>query len=410
MKHGVRKGGTSVRDSIVEPVLRFLRAETTGGIVLLAAALVALVWANSPLSDLYRQLWSAELALGGGRWAVTEDLRHWVNDGLMTVFFFVVALEIKREMVTGELRAARAAALPALAAMGGVVLPVALFLLIVGGGAEGTGWGIPMATDIAFAVGVLAVLGNRVPGGARVFLLSIAIVDDVIAIAVIAVFYSSTPQTWWLAAAGAGLLTALGMRRSGVAVVWPYAVVGVAVWYATHESGVHATIAGVVMGLLTPARPFRGRDVLGDLERRLHPMSAFFIVPLFALANAGVDLRGKIMSEAAGSPLVWGVAVGLLVGKTLGITLVTLAATRLRLGVLPSGIATRHVWGIAALAGIGFTVSLFIADLAYQASNVVDLAKIGVFAGSLASGVIGVIILTVSGRRRERAREKEAVR
>jgi NhaA family Na+:H+ antiporter len=185
--------------------------------------------------------------------------------------------------------------------MGGVVLPVALFLLIAGGGAEAAGWGIPMATDIAFAVGVLAVLGNRVPGGARVFLLSIAIVDDVIAIAVIAVFYSGTPQTWWLAAACGGLLTVLGMRRSGVAAVWPYAVVGVAVWYATHESGVHATIAGVVMGLLTPARPFRGRDVLSDLERRLHPMSAFFIVPLFALANAGVERGPGSYGE---SPLV----------------------------------------------------------------------------------------------------------
>lgn len=403
-----RKGRAHVHDTVIQPVLGFLRAEVTGGIVLLVAALIAIGWANSPLADLYRQLWTSEFTLGNGPMAITEDLRHWINDGLMTVFFFVVSLEIKRELSAGELRDPRAAALPVLAAAGGVVLPVVLFFMIVGGGAERAGWGIPMATDIAFAVGVLAIIGNRVPAGARVFLLSIAIVDDVIAIAVIALFYAGTLQTWWLAAAGGWLLAVLGLRRFGVAEVWPYALVGLGVWYATHESGVHATIAGVAMGLLTPASPVRGREVLRDLEHRLHPVSAYVIVPLFALANAGVDLRGEILNEAATSRLVWGVAAGLLVGKTLGITLATFAAIRLGLGIPPGGLAARHIWGIAALAGIGFTVSLFIADLAYRAPALVDLAKIGVFAGSLAGGMLGTVILMASRRQRGTASGQNA--
>ena len=397
-----------VRNVVLEPVLAFLRAETASGPLLLVAALVALVWANSPASEVYQRLWETELTLGTGPLGVTEDLRHWVNDGLMTLFFFLVGLEIKRELITGELRDRRAAALPVLAATGGVLLPVAIFLAVVDATPARAGWGVPMATDIAFAVGVLAALGNRVPCGARVFLLSIAIVDDLIAIAVIAIFYSGTVQAWWLAAAATGLVAVLILRRLGVAETWPYLLVGLAVWYATRSSGVHATIAGVALALLTPTSRYRGREVLRMLERRLHPISAYLVVPVFALANAGVDLRGTMLADALASRLAWGVAMGLFAGKLLGITLVTLLAVRLRIGILPTGLTTRHVWGLAALAGIGFTVSLFIADLAYQDQALTDLAKIGVFAASLAGGALGATLLVLAGRNRGTTTHTEA--
>ena len=384
---------------MVEPLREFLQAESAGGIVLLVAAVLALVWANSPASGSYQALWSVELSLGTGRLAPSHDLRGWVNDGLMVLFFFVIGLEIKRELVTGELREPRVAVLPALAAVGGVVLPAAIFLGIVGTGEGAAGWGIPVATDIAFAVGVLAVLGSRIPTGVKVFLVSIAIVDDIIAIVIIAVFYAESIALGWLGAAAAGLLAVLVVRRVGVAAVWPYALVGVGVWYATDSSGVHATIAGVALGLLTPARPVRGREVLHELEHRLHPVTAFAVVPLFALANAGVDLRGGVLSDAADSGLAWGVAAGLLVGKTFGIGLVTLLAHHTRLAALPPGVGTGQVWGIAALAGIGFTVSLFIAELAYEDPALVDRAKVGIFAGSAASAALGVALLLWAARR-----------
>jgi len=400
----IRRRG--VRDGLLEPVLAFLRAETASGPLLLLAALLALIWANGPASEVYRRLWETELTLGTGPVVVTEDLRHWINDGLMTLFFFVVGLEIKRELITGELRDRRAAALPVLAAAGGVLLPVAIFFAVVAASPERAGWGVPTATDIAFAVGVLSALGKRVPCGARVFLLSIAIVDDLIAIAIIGFFYSGAIHGWWLAAAGAGLVAVVILRRLGVARIWPYLLVGLAVWYATHSSSVHATIAGIAMALLTPASSYRGREVLGTLERRLHPVTAYLVVPVFALANAGVDLRGGILADAATSRLAWGVAAGLFAGKLLGISLVTLAAVRLRLGVLPAGITGLHVLGLAALTGIGFTVSLFIADLAYPDPALTDLAKIGVFAASLAGGALGAGVLALAGRDRGTARPR----
>ncbi len=392
------------RRAVVEPLQEFLRAESAGGVVLLVAALLALVWANSPASGAYQALWSTELSLGTGPLAPSHDLRGWVNDGLMVLFFFVIGLEIKRELVTGELREPRVAVLPALAAVGGVVLPAAIFFGIVGTGEGAAGWGIPVATDIAFAVGVLAVLGSRIPTGVKVFLVSIAIVDDIIAIVIIAVFYAESIALGWLGAAAAGLLAVLVLRRLGVAAVWPYALVGVGVWYATDSSGVHATIAGVALGLLTPAHPARGREVLHGLEHWLHPVTAFAVVPLFALANAGVDLRGGVLADAAGSRLAWGVAAGLLVGKTFGIGLVTLLAHRTRVATLPPGVGTGQVWGIAGLAGIGFTVSLFIAELAFADPELVDRAKVGIFAGSAASAALGVALLLWTARRTVEAR------
>jgi NhaA family Na+:H+ antiporter len=356
------------------------------------------VWANAG-PDAYESVWGHALAVGGGDLTLRLDLRHWVNDALMAIFFFVVGLEVKRELVVGELRERRAAMLPVLAALGGVVLPALIFLAITAGTGESAGWAIPAATDIAFAVGVLALLGDRVSAGVRLLLLTIAVVDDIVAIVVIAVFYAGDLSLPWLVAAVGGLAALVALRRLGVTRIAPYALVGVAVWLAVHESGVHATIAGVALGLLTPA----GSDVVARLHSRLHVMSAFAIVPLFALANAGVDLGGGALAGAASSRLAWAVAVALVVGKLLGIAGATFLALRLRWGVLPAGVGRGQVWGLAAVGGVGFTVSLFIAQLAYDDAATVDRAKVGIFAGSLVSGAVGALWLVLLARRERRA-------
>jgi NhaA family Na+:H+ antiporter len=377
----------------LDPLREFLHDEAAGGLVLIAASIVALVCANSPIGDDYARLWERHLDIG-----LDLDLHHWVNDGLMALFFFVVGLEIKRELVTGELRDRRAATLPALAALAGVALPVALYALIAGGGEAGQGWAIPAATDIAFAVGVLAVLGDRIPAGVRLLLLTIAIVDDILAIAIIAIFYAGSISTGWLLAAAGVLALVVALRVAGVASIAVYAVAGVALWVCAHESGIHATIAGVLLGLLCPARPVRGRPVLEQLEHRIHPISAFAIIPLFALANAGVDLRGGVLGDALGSAVCWAVVVGLVVGKFGGIWLATRAALALGAGTLPEGVAPRHVPGVAALGGIGFTVSLFIASLAFDDPALEAAAKVGILLGSILAGTLGAALLLATRR------------
>jgi Na+:H+ antiporter, NhaA family len=400
-RHTMSDVAQAARDKarqVLDPLAEFLREEAAGGIALMTTAAAALIWANSPAGDTYFTLWEQDLKLGFGSIAITADLRHWVNDGLMALFFFVVGLEIKRELVVGELRDRRAAVLPAIAALGGVIAPALVFLALAAGGSDASGWAIPAATDIAFAVGVLAVLGDRISSGVKLFLLTIAIVDDIIAIVLIAVFYSGGVSLTWLAAAVAALGAAVVLRRSGVARIAVYVPVGVAAWIAMHESGVHATIAGVALGLLTPARPVGGRPVLSILEHRLHPLSAFVVVPLFALANAGVDFGGGVLTEAATSRLAWAIALGLLVGKLFGIAGGTHLALRKGWGRLPDQVNRRQVWGVAALGGIGFTVSLFIAQLAYEDAATVSTAKVGIFAGSLVSATVGaVVLLIVSG-------------
>jgi len=371
------------------PLAEFLHDEAAGGVVLLAAAVVALVWANSPARDAYFSLWETHVSVAG----IDEDLQHWVNDGLMALFFFVVGLEIKRELVDGELSDRRAAALPAFAALTGALAPAAVFALLAGGGAAASGWAIPMATDIAFAVGVLAVLGDRVSAGVKLLVLAIAVVDDIIAITVIAVFYSDHIDLGWLAAAVAAVAVVVGMRAGGVTRVAFYVPVGIALWVATLESGVHATVAGVVLGLLTPAGTVGGRPVLEQLEHRLHPLASFVVVPLFALANAGVYLGGGALSAAASSRVTWAVVAGLVLGKLAGVGGGIQAGLRSRVGALPAGVTPAEVWGAAALAGIGFTVSLFIASLAYDAPELQSQAKVGIFAASIISGLLGAAVL-----------------
>ncbi len=378
---------------VLDPLRDFLKAEAAGGVVLAAAAALALVWVNSPVGDSYVNLWATELTIGSDGWALSKDLQHWVNDGLMAIFFFVVGLEIKRELVVGELRDPRAAVLPAVAAVGGVVVPAAIYLAFTWGTEAAGGWGIPMATDIAFAVGVLALLGSRVPAGVKLFLLSVAIIDDIIAISVIALFYTDDLRPLWLLGAAAGLGFVVLLRVLGVTRIWPYVLVGAGVWLCTLESGVHATIAGVALGLLTPTGRVGGREVLNEIEHRLHPWSAFLVIPLFALANAGVQISTEALRQAATSPAALGIISGLVLGKLFGIAGAAWAMLRLGWGVLPSGMQPAHVWGVAALAGIGFTVSLFIADLAFAGSALSDEVKLGIFAGSAVAGVLGAVLL-----------------
>ncbi len=383
----------SRRARVLNPMTEFLRSEAGGGVVLLAATLAALVWANSPWADAYDDLWHAELTIGSGSWAISEDLRHWVNDALMVVFFFMIGLEIKRELAVGELRDPRAASLPALAALGGMAVPAAIFLAVVGAGEASRGWAIPMATDIAFVVGALTLLGPRVPAGLKVFVLTLAIVDDIGAIAVIALFYSSGLSGLWLAATVATFAAIFLLGRLGVSRPLAYVPFGVLAWYCTYRVGIHPTIAGVALGLLTPARPVGGRDVLGDLEHRLHPWSSYLVVPVFALANAGVALGVTELRAAATSRLTWAVAGGLVLGKLSGIAGVTRTALGVGVGRLPSGVTMSHVVGGSALAGIGFTVSLFITGLAFSSAELQGQAKIGILGGSLLAGLLGAAIL-----------------
>jgi NhaA family Na+:H+ antiporter len=392
----------SPKRQVLDPVAEFLRAEAVGGFALLLGAFAALAWVNLIDAGSYEALWSTELRIGIGDVAITETLGHWVNDGLMTLFFFLISLEIKREVVVGDLRHPKAASLPIFAALGGVLMPVAIFLLLAGGGDGAGGWGIPMATDAAFAIGVLAILGDRVGIGVKLFLVTVAVVDDVAAICVIAIAYTESLSLGWLAVALAGLLTVVAMRALGVRRVIAYVPIGLFVWVAMLESGVHATLAGVALALLTPARPLDGRKVLEELEARLHPFTSLLILPLFALANAGVELGGSALSDSEGRRVALAVAVALVVGKFVGIAGATFAALKLRLGTLPSEVDLRGLLGAAALGGIGFTVSLFITPLAYSGEILVEGAKLGILAGSVISALIGIAVFASGGRHASR--------
>lgn len=401
LKRPARKARRATKDprgEIVDPLTDFLKDEASSGVFLLAATVIALVWANSPASEAYDSLWETTLTIGAGDFALSDDLRHWVNDGLMAVFFFVVGLEIKREMVTGELNSRAAAALPAVAAVGGTVVPALVFVVIVAGGEGASGWAVAMATDIAFVAGVLALLGDRVSSGVKLFLLAVAVVDDIIAITIIAGVYTEGISVAWMLGALAGLAAVAAMRRLGVAHPLAYVPLALAIWIATYESGVHATIAGVALGLMTPARPVGGREVLRELEHRIHPFTGFVIVPLFALANAGVALGGDALADAASSRLTWAIVAGLVIGKLVGIAAATLGGLQAGVGELPEGMRVTQTWGVAALGGIGFTVSLFIAQLAFDTPALQDQAKVGIFAGSLVSGLLGAGILIALSR------------
>ena len=401
----------------------FVGTEVVGGAVLLVAAAVALGWANSPWQAAYTQLWHTELVVGLGRWRLGLNLREWVNEGLMAIFFVVVGLEVKREILLGELRERRRAALPVSAAVGGMVLPALVYTVLNAGSPAAGGWGIPMATDIAFALGVLALIAPRLPSSFRLFLLTLAIVDDIGAILVIAIFYSRGVQLTWLAVAVAVLAVAYMLRQRGL-VYWPlFAALGVSAWLALHGAGVHATIAGVAMGLLAPARPSLNRDVVltqadelldvfsptaaqttSQLARMsvsrlewllhgLHPWSSLLIVPLFALANAGVVLSNEAVRDAARSPVTIGVVLGLVVGKTLGITTAAWLACRVGLAERSPEMRWRQLAGVAALGGIGFTVSLFVTNLAFENRAAAGESRVGILLGCVGAAALAATLL-----------------
>ena len=413
----------SLAKFVARPVLRFVDREVAGGILLLVATAIALIWVNTGWDDSYNALWHTEIELAVGTWHLPHmSLGHFVNDGLMALFFFVVGLEIKRELVTGDLRSVRAAALPVIGAMGGMVVPALFYVMLNTSGEASRGWGIPMATDIAFAIGIVALLGSRVSPKIKLFLLTLAIVDDIGAIAVIAIFYSSDLSTGWLITASVGLIAVWILQRVRVWAIPVYAVLGIFIWYAPLASGVHATIAGVALGLLTPARPLLSQrdaqqivDALPSdanvaevryasflaqesvplterLENMLHPFTAFMIIPIFALANAGIKLSGNTISDAATSSVTLGIMLGLVIGKPLGITLFTWVATRFGL-TLPEGVHWPQFIGMGFAAGIGFTVSIFVGGLAFESERITDLAKIGILVASLIAAVAALLLL-----------------
>jgi len=409
-------------DRIRRPLERILHLENVSGIALIAGAVVALVLANSPVAESVDHFWHNHLHIMLGPISLDESLTHWVNDALMTIFFLVAGLEIKRELVCGDLREPRKAALPAVAAFGGMVVPAALYVLFADS-VSGSGWGIPMATDIAFAVGILTLLGNRVPSRLKVFLLTLAIVDDLGAIVVIAIFYTSTVNTIALAVAAGLLATIITLRVLGVWWMPVYILAGSGLWLALFESGVHATLAGVACGLLAPARPRRPhnteivatphstidelkaivfdtretKSMVDRLIHGLHPLTALFIVPVFALANTGVAISPSALGTAVSSSVGTAVLVGLLIGKPLGIGVAAWLALKVKLAVLPAETNFGHIVGVGLLGGIGFTVSLFISDLAFTDQALVDNAKIAVLVASIAASTIGAAVLIKAG-------------
>jgi len=423
-------------DRLVGPFTRFLHVEAASGIVLLLFTAAALALANSPLAEGFLSIWKTPLGIEVGDFQLSHSLKHWINDGLMAVFFFVIGLEVKREIVLGELRDIRRAALPIAAAIGGMVVPAAIYLSLQAGQPAERGWGIPMATDIAFVVGCMAVLGSRIPHGLRVLILSLAIADDIGAILVIAIGYTEAIHwgvlAWGVAGiAGVSVLARLGVRSFGI-----YTVLGAGIWFAFHESGIHATIAGVVIGLMTPARAYLSESLFGQilsqatqvvrgggfeslsdragrvrrfqraarelispveyLERSLHPWVAFLIMPVFAFANAGVPFE---LSDL-GDPVALAVGISLVVGKPLGIVAFSALAVRLGLARLPEGVGWGALAGGGCLAGIGFTMALFIADLALDGAAL-NAAKVGILAGSAVAAIAGVAILIAFLRPKE---------
>lgn len=415
--------------------------EAAGGILLLAATIAALAWANSPWHETYEAIWEEHLTVGFGRFLLSVSRHQWIDDGLMSIFFFLVGLEIKREVLIGELSSLKQAMFPLLAAIGGTLVPALIYSAINMGGPGQKGWGIPMATDIAFALGVLSLLGDRVPLSLKIFVTALAIVDDIIAVLVIALFYTSHIHLLSLAGAVVGVALSfvanlLGIRKPAV-----YATVGVFVWFAVLQSGVHATVAGVLLAFTIPARTYidrgefmqRSRWLLArfeaavphsadehaaihTLERQceliesplhrieyiLQPWVSFFIMPIFAFANAGVHVLGKVLI-AATHPITLGVAIGLLIGKPAGITLFAWLSMKTRLARAPAGVSWRQTFGVSWLCGIGFTMSLFIANLAFGEGTLLDLSKIGTLAGSVAASVAGSCFLTSGVRSHRRA-------
>lgn len=426
---------------VVWPFQRFFKTSATGGILLIVAAAAAMIAANSPWSAEYHHLWENHIGFSAAGFSIDKSLHHWINDGLMAVFFFLVGLEIKREVLAGELSSVSNASLPLAAALGGMVVPAAVYMAVNAGGPGESGWGMSMATDIAFSLGVLAMLGKRVPAALLVFLAALAIVDDIGGILVIALFYSGGINLTPLAGALGLLVVSFAMNRAGVRSTLPYVLVGIVLWFLLLESGIHATVAGVMLAMTIPAYRdlshgefvakiqeqlrfltgehdelnycpveldhereqaiivaledacHKAEAPLQHIEHHLHPWVTYAIMPLFAFANAGVELSPEAVSTALLEPVSIGVILGLFFGKQLGILSFSWLSVKLGLSRLPGNIGWKHIWGVSILAGIGFTMSLFIGALAFDDPGMLESAKTGILAASLISGVIGFLVL-----------------
>jgi len=416
---------------LISPFVSFAKIEAAGGILLMASTIAALVWANSQWEASYHAIWNAPATIGFGRFALTESRHEWINDGLMAVFFFLVGLEIKREVLIGELSSLRRAVFPLIAAIGGAILPALFYLAVAHDGTDIRGWAVPMATDIAFVLGVLAILGSRVPVSLKVFVTALAIADDLIAVIVIAIFYTGGIQLISLSFGLAGIVLCFGLNCLGIRKPMIYALIGVLVWYAVFKSGVHASVAGVLLAFTIPARTYIDRNsflkqsrsllnsfaaATGDssqahsvihavhtqlemvqsplhrIEHSLHPWVSFLIMPLFAFANSGVRILGNV-AAAARHPISLGIVVGLFVGKPLGIWLFARLFTKSRLVTAPGELSWEGLFGAAWLCGLGFTMSLFIATLAFGDGPSLNISKIGILAASLASGICASLFL-----------------
>ena len=424
-------------EKIIKPFKQFTKTEASSGIILIICTVLALIWANSGLAESYFHLWHTNVSIGFGEYQLSYSLHHWINDGLMAIFFFVVGLEIKREFLVGELSSAKQAALPVAAALGGMLIPAGLYLLFNMGGTGESGWGIPMATDIAFVIGVMAILGSSVPTNLKIFVTALAIADDIGAVLVIAFFYTAEISLTALGIAGAFFILLIIANKLGVRNLLIYSILGLGLWLAFLKSGVHATVAGVLLAFIIPTASryntkdflnkgknlleefdkegVEGPNILANEERQnivqtlestcrkvltplqrfehfLTPVVSFFIMPVFALANAGVPLQEDFFKELT-SEISLGIIAGLFLGKQIGIFIFSWLAVKMKLADMPKKVNWKQLYGAGILAGIGFTMSLFITNLAFSSEELINTAKVGILAASLLAGVIGYLIL-----------------
>lgn len=375
-------------------IQKFMQMEASAGLVLMGVAVLAMIFANTGLAGLYTSVLDTNIRVGIGSFEISKPALLWINDGLMAIFFFLIGLEIKREVLLGELSSFDKAILPIFAAIGGMAVPGLVYVAINWGTPENlVGWAIPAATDIAFALGVLALLGTRAPVALKVFLLAVAIIDDLGAIIIIAIFYTSELSTNALTFSMLGFAAAVALNRMGVQRIAPYVIIGVIMWVFVLKSGVHATLAGVLIALTIPLKEKNGdKALLYKVEHALHPWVAYMILPIFAFANAGVSLTGLSVSDLT-QPLTFGIAAGLFLGKQIGVVAATWIAVKSGIAKLPEGINWLHLYGVACLTGIGFTMSLFVGSLAFGADDAMNAVRLGVIFGSVLSGILGFVVL-----------------
>ena len=375
-------------------IQKFMQMEASAGLVLMGVAVLAMIFANTGLAGLYTSVLDTNIRVGIGSFEISKPALLWINDGLMAIFFFLIGLEIKREVLLGELSSFDKAILPIFAAIGGMAVPGLVYVAINWGTPENlVGWAIPAATDIAFALGVLALLGTRAPVALKVFLLAVAIIDDLGAIIIIAIFYTSELSTNALTFSMLGFAAAVALNRMGIQRIAPYIIIGVIMWVFVLKSGVHATLAGVLIALTIPLKEKNGdKALLYKVEHALHPWVAYMILPIFAFANAGVSLNGLSVSDLT-QPLTFGIAAGLFLGKQIGVVAATWIAVKSGIAKLPEGINWLHLYGVACLTGIGFTMSLFVGSLAFGADDAINAVRLGVIFGSVLSGILGFVIL-----------------